>query len=315
MAIVRNFLGRLGLHLVLGFFLAGCTTPLAGIGAALESLEHSDVFQPARYPEGVWKLAGFEFEDAWFAAEDGTRLNGWYCHQEDPIAVFLIAHGESGNVTGEADLLRMLRNQHKVAALAFDYRGYGKSDGEPGFRGVIEDARAARAWLARRTNFAERDIVLLGQSLGAGVVVNLAAEEGARGLVLVNAFPEVVDVVRRPVFFPVRSRIHTPLDAIASIGKYHGALLQIQRDNERSLPVSLGPKLFVAANEPKRLIVERAPHNAMMLTDREGQALDAFLTSLPAAKPLPPPPRWHKAGARRVPSPAELAPGRAPVER
>ncbi len=135
----------------------------------LAPLERSLVFPAAPYPEGDSQPAGLAFENAWFEATDGARLHGWYLPHERPRAVALFLHGNAGNITGRAPVLAALHDRHSMAVMAFDYRGYGRSEGKPHQQGVLRDARAARAWLARRTGVAELDIVLIGRSLGGGV--------------------------------------------------------------------------------------------------------------------------------------------------
>ena len=73
----------------------------------------------------------------------------------------------------------LLHDRVGVAVLVFDYRGYGKSEGTPNEAGVLADALAARAWLAERAGVAER-IVLMGESLGGAVAVDLAADGRGR---------------------------------------------------------------------------------------------------------------------------------------
>ena len=72
--------------------------------------------------------------------------------------------------------LQQLRDNHQLTVFAFDYRGYGKSEGSPGEQGILEDSHAAQMWLAKRPGFKPADIVLMGRSLGGGVAVDLAAE-------------------------------------------------------------------------------------------------------------------------------------------
>ena len=57
-------------------------------------------------------------------------------------------HGNGGNITSLAPSLAMLNQRHDLAVMTFDYRGYGRSQGTPHEWGLLEDARAARTWLA-----------------------------------------------------------------------------------------------------------------------------------------------------------------------
>lgn len=154
-------------------------------------LEESLIYFPSKYPEGDWKPRGLEFEDAWFQAADGIKLHGWYVPREKPAAIILFCHGNAGNVTDRADILEILHNVVGASVLVFDYRGYGQSAGKPNEKGILSDARAARAWLANREKIAEKDIVVMGESLGGAVAVDLAAKDGAKGLVLIGTFTSI----------------------------------------------------------------------------------------------------------------------------
>ncbi len=226
-------------------------------------------------------------------------MNGWYYPQEKPAAVVLLAHGNSGNMTAYADALRVLHDQYGLSVMVFDYRGYGKSDGEPDEQGILEDARAARQWLARRANIDEHDIVLMGHSLGGGVMVDLAAGDGARGLILVNTFSSLPDVASYQMpLVPVRYMMHNRLDSVSKIEKYHGPLLQAHCDKDRTVPFVFGTRLFARANEPKRFVTTHGTGHDDFLPEDFQQALDGFLASLPRIKPLPKPACWQLAGSR-----------------
>ncbi len=64
--------------------------------------------------------------------------------------------------------------------LAIDYRGFGDSEGTPSERGLILDARAAWEWVGERGARPE-DVLLIGLSLGTGVVSGLAAQLSQEG--------------------------------------------------------------------------------------------------------------------------------------
>jgi uncharacterized protein len=225
------------------------------VGAAM-FFEESMVFPASRYPAGDWHPAGIAFEDAWFKASDGTKLHGWYVPCRDAKETVLFCHGNGGNITHRIDLLRMLHDRVGASALVFDYRGYGRSEGSPSEAGILSDARAARAWLAARETIAESEIVMMGESLGGGVAVDLAARDGARALVLQSTFCSLPEVAAYHYpWLPARWLMRTRLNSLAKIGNYHGPLLQSHGDADTIVPFPLGRRLFDTANEPKQFLV------------------------------------------------------------
>jgi uncharacterized protein len=249
--------------------------------------ENSLIFFPAPYPSGDWHPVGLKFEDAWFEAADGTRLHGWYVPKEDARAAVLFCHGNAGNIAGRAYILEILHKHVGVSTLMFDYRGYGRSEGKPSEAGVLADARAARRWLAEREKIAESDVVLMGESIGGAVAVDLAARDGARALVLESTFSNLPDVAayHYPAL-PVRWAMRTRLDSEAKIGDYHGPLLQSHGDADTVVPLEFGQRLFAAANQPKQfLLYPGHDHNDPMPSGYYDR-LRAFLDGLrsPAQK-------------------------------
>lgn len=247
--------------------------------------EEQLIFFPNRYPVGDWKPAGLTFEDAHFQSADGTKLHGWFLPHETPKAVVLFAPGNAGNVTIWADVIKLLCEERNVSVMIFDYRGYGRSQGSPSETGILADARAARAWLAKRAAVAEKEIVLLGRSLGGSVMVDLASKDGARGLILESTFTSIPDVaaVHYP-WLPVRLMMRTRLDSLSKIGDYHGPLLQSHGDRDEIIPYEMGRRLFEAANEPKTFVTLRGGGHNDPQTPEFYQALDRFLGELPSTK-------------------------------
>lgn len=241
-------------------------------------LEEWLIFIPSRYPEGNWQPWGLKFEDARFQATDGTKLHGWYVPHNSPSAVILLCHGNGGNITHRADILEKLHDDLGASVMIFDYRGYGQSEGKPNETGVLLDARAARAWLAKREGIAEKDIIMMGESLGGAVAVDLAAKDGAKGLVLISTFSSLPDVAafHYPIF-PVHLLMRNRLDAAGQIMNYKGPLLQMHGDADTIVPFYYGKKLFDAANEPKKLIIIPQHNHNYSVPDKFFEELKTFL--------------------------------------
>ena len=144
------------------FLIAFCVA----VAGACMILEESFIFFPSRYPEGDWNPPNLRFEDVDFRSTDGTQLHGWYIPHAFPRAVILFSHGNGGNLSHRADTARILNELVGASVMMYDYRGYGRSEGSPCEKGIFEDARAARQWLAKREGIDPREVVLMGRSLG-----------------------------------------------------------------------------------------------------------------------------------------------------
>jgi len=266
--------------------LSGCA--LMGDWSPLASVERRHVFRPAKFPRGDWEPFELEYEDVTFKAADGTKLHGWYVPHQAPRAVILFAHGNAGNVSTRAKTLKELNERHDAAVFIFDYRGYGKSEGTPNEEGLLQDARAARKWLARRTGLDEHEIVLMGRSLGGGVAVDLAAKDGCRGLILESTFTSMPDVAGRLLpLLPAGWLMTQRFDSLSKIPNYNGPLLQSHGDRDQLIPIAQGKTLFKAAKGPKRFVVIKGSgHHNSGRPDYYHEALAEFLESLPAPASL-----------------------------
>jgi fermentation-respiration switch protein FrsA (DUF1100 family) len=246
------------------------------------SLEARGIFQPAKYPAGEWNQTTVLVQDAHFTAADGTKLHGWYAAHEQPRGHALLLHGNAGNVTLLAETLRTLNRRHKLAVLAPDYRGFGKSEGKPSEQGLYQDARAARKWLAEKEHVAEGDVILMGVSLGGAVAVELAAHDGARGLVLANTFTSLPAAAQHKMpWLPMSLVLSTRMDSLSKIKSYQGPLLISHSEADEVVPYAHGQALYEAAPGTKKFItVAGGKHNDPQ-PEEYRLALEDFIDSLP----------------------------------
>jgi len=265
---------------LLAMLAPGCAT--LGPYSPTAGMERRGIFQPAKYPAGEWNPTAVLVQDASFTAEDGTRLHGWYVHHPQPRGHALLLHGNAGNVTLLAETLRVLNRRHNLAVLALDYRGFGKSEGMPSEQGLYQDARAARRWLAETEKIAESDVILMGFSLGGAVAIDLAAQDGARGLIVSNTFTSLPDVAQHHLpWLPMNLVLTTRMNSLEKIKQYHGPLLLSHGDADEVVPHEQGAALYTAATGPKRFItVAGGKHNDEQ-PEEYRVALDQFLAELP----------------------------------
>ena len=213
---------------------------------------------------------GLPFHDVWFDGQDGTRLHGWFfpagqAGGTPAKATVIHFHGNAENISTHVySAVWLAREGFNV--FAFDYRGYGQSDGEPDKDGIQEDAAAAVRWVHGRPDVDPDRLIFFGQSLGAAIAVHLAAGPdgaGLRAVVLESGFSSYRAITRDklaasfltwpfqwPLSFLVSDR-YRPRDDIAKIAPV--PVLIIHGTTDPVVPYHHAQALYAAAREPKTL--------------------------------------------------------------
>lgn len=253
----------------------------------VSALEKQMIYYPSKYPEGFWEPErfGVSVEDCWFTADDGTRLHGWYAKgtESNLDLTLLWYHGNAGNITHRLENMRDLLGLG-VNVFIIDYRGYGKSDGDPDEPGIYKDGIAAYDYLIDEKDLTKDNIVLFGRSLGAAVAVEVATKRDVRGMILESAFTDAKAMARIIMpFVPVGAVISSKFDSVGKIKDIHIPVLFTHGDRDSIVPIDLGKKLFEAANEPKYFYtIEGADHNDTYIVGGKEyyQQFKQFLESL-----------------------------------
>jgi pimeloyl-ACP methyl ester carboxylesterase len=230
---------------------------VAAVGAigtyARNRLQTSHLFAPDRHPIGFWDPAayGLAVEDVWFEAEDGARLHGWWIAHPYALGTLIYCHGNNGNVTNRIGVLDDLRRLG-VNLLAFDYRGYGRSEGIPDEEGLCRDVRAAWDYLIAERAQRPASILLFGHSLGGAVAIDGALHREVAGLVVQSSFTSVRDMARTiyprvPLHYVARNQFRS----IDKVGRLAMPKLFIHGTQDPTVPISLGRALHDRAPAPK----------------------------------------------------------------
>jgi hypothetical protein len=201
--------------------------------------------------------AGLEgVEQLRIATQDGENLVAWYAAPADGRPLIIYFHGNAGGLVDRAPRFRsLLSSGYGLLAVAF--RGYGGSTGSPTQVGLLEDGRAAyRA--ARERGYKDQGIVVIGESLGTGVAVPIAAEHDVAALALDSPYSSTVDIAAaRYPMLPVRLMMIDQFRSDEVIGKVRAPILVVHGDRDAIIPLKFAQRLFDKANEPKSLLVER----------------------------------------------------------
>jgi uncharacterized protein len=135
---------------------------------------------------------------------EGQRLDGdLYLPQdagEEPLPAVVACSGYQGLKDIHPARFARALVRHGYAVLAFDYRGFGRSDGPRGRlvpQEQVEDVLAAVSFLQTRAEVDAGRIGLIGWGLGGGVVVAAAADdERVRAVAALNAVGDACRATR-----------------------------------------------------------------------------------------------------------------------
>jgi uncharacterized protein len=215
---------------------------------------------------------GLEAEIVRLKTEDGERLFAWRISPAPGRPLILYFHGNAGGLDLRVERFRAMAKAG-MGLLAIEYRGYASSTGSPSERGLKLDGEAAYA-AAIASGVAPERIVPLGESLGSGVAVALAARHKVGALVLDSPYSSIVDVAAAAYWFaPVRTLLRDPFRNDLLIGSVKAPTLIVHGTKDAVVPIRFGAKLFGLANPPKEFWrVEGAAHLAM--GERLAETLD-----------------------------------------
>ncbi|MGE3831307.1 MAG: alpha/beta hydrolase, partial [Parvibaculaceae bacterium] len=118
---------------------------------------------------------------------------------------------------------------------------------------LLTDARTAYDWLIGK-GVAPEQLVLIGESLGSGVAVQIAAERKVAAVALEAPFTSAADVAAGIYWYlPVRLLMKDQFRSADFIKKVTVPLLVIYGDADMIVPPEQSRRLYEMANEPKEI--------------------------------------------------------------
>ncbi|WP_341959634.1 alpha/beta hydrolase [Pseudomonas sp. RC10] len=235
------------------------------------------LFYPEREVPLTPEKAHIAWRDVTLTAADGTRLNAWFLPAKEGVPVkgtVLHLHGNGGNMAWHLGGSWWLPEQG-YQILLLDYRGYGKSEGEPSLPAIYQDIDAAFDWLSKAPDVQGKPLVVLGQSIGGALAVHYLAEHPQqrsriKALVLDGVPASYREVARYtlgtswltwPLKRPLSWVIPDGDSAINGIAQLKGTpMLMFQSLDDSQVPLHNGISLYQNAPPPRVLQLTRGPH-------------------------------------------------------
>ncbi len=226
------------------------------------------IFHPRRDtvespPDGVRQLL--------IPVDTGIQVGARMHPASSDAPCILFFHG-NGEIASDYDDVGPSYVRSGFTFIAVDYRGYGKSTGEPTVSAMLSDAHivfeSVRALLKEEGR--DGPLVVMGRSLGSVSAIELAAayDDDIAGLVLDSAFASTVALLGR-IGVPVselgitEEETSINVDSIARVTK---PTLIIHGQRDQLIPLTDAEVLmsYAAAHKRRLLVVPGADHNDIM---------------------------------------------------
>jgi fermentation-respiration switch protein FrsA (DUF1100 family) len=253
------------------------------------------------YPDRVTYITpdrlNLAYDDIYLDTGDGETLHGWWLpastSEGNARGTVYFLHGNAQNISSHILNVAWLPGEgYNVFAL--DYRGYGKSTGDPDIEGALHDVETGLRWLANNPEVNDGPLYILGQSLGGGLAIALASEWTHRdetppldGVILDGTFSGFRAIAREklgdfwltwPLQIPLSWTItdaYEGTDLIAGISPVPVMIIHSTRDG--LIPLHHGVRLYQAAAQPKTFLQTDTPHAATFLIPAYRKAILTFM--------------------------------------
>lgn len=251
----------------------------AGVCTYMFFDQASFIYFPERGYDATPGSVGLPYEDVRLKAGDGVALAAWWVSAENPEGAVVLAHGNGGNMSHRLDKVRLFHDLG-YGVMAFDYRGYGASEGKPSEEGTDADMAAAVDHVVTVRGTSRTRLVLYGESLGGAVAIEESVRRPPAALVVDSSFTSVPAMASHYYpWLPARLLLRFRYDSLSRIGGLKCPVLVLHSPQDDVVPFIMGRQLFEAAPEPKAFAELVGGHNTggLIASPRAQRELGAFL--------------------------------------
>lgn len=256
-----------------------------------------------RYP-GLRQKIGFEIKFQSGGA-DSHELAAWYIPAKPGKQTVVFSHGRASNISDLAPVLKALSDQG-YGVFAYDYPGFGNSEGQPTEENLYEAGIAACKFLAGDDKNEHRIAavpyskqILMGHSLGGAVAVDIAkrfAEDAKKtnpkdrtfnqadnpelrgqpqALVVVNTFNDIKSALTAKGqdfhwalqrMFKAK-KLRLNFNSANKLPNVSMPILVLHGDNDKDVSLDLGNELFMSTRDAPKGRLEILPDTKHTLKD------------------------------------------------
>ena len=209
--------------------------------------------------DGTW-IGGLKFLAQ---SRDGGQIysdaNGERKAKNGAVIFF---HGNAGNLQGWGGYARFFTDLGYDFYL-FDYRGYGKSDGEIGSQEQLyADTDLMMEPVLREYDAGE--VAVVGYSVGSGLAARAAQKYGAKQLVLIAPYFSLEELAREKMPFVPKFLIKYKIHTFEFVGDFGGPVTIFHGEHDELIGVDNSRRLLKFLKPGDKIYELNAGHNDIL---------------------------------------------------
>ena len=251
-----------------------------GVYAYMFFDQASFIYFPERGYDATPASVGLAYESIRLRTSDGVTLAAWWVPAVNPRGAVVMAHGNGGNMSHRLDKMRLFHDLG-YGVMAFDYRGYGASEGKPSEEGTYADMAAAVDYAVAVRGTERQRLVLYGESLGGAVAIEESVRRPPAALVVDSSFTSVPAMASHYYpWLPARLLLRFRYDSLSRVAGIKCPVLVLHSPQDDVVPFAMGRKLYAAAPDPKAFVELVGGHNTggLMASSNAQREMADFLS-------------------------------------
>jgi len=234
------------------------------------------------HPRPEWTDPPVNSENLMIPVQGDVAIGARFHPSGQNAPTILFFHG-NGEIVADYDDVGPMYTKLGINFLPVDYRGYGRSGGQPTITSMMRDChiifKFIRKWLSEKAYVGP--LIVMGRSLGSASALEIAAnyEDELEGLIIESGFAYAAPLLRVLGIDPdaIGFREEQGLRNIDKISAFHKPTLIIHAEYDQLIPFSEGAALFEAcrAKEKHFLRIPGANHNDIFI-----RGLDEYLKAI-----------------------------------
>ena len=193
----------------------------------------------------------FNYKEIFIETDKDIKLKSWFINKDlKKFKTVVFFHGNAGNLLNRVYKLNEL-NKLEINILISSWRSFSGNKGKPTEKNLYYDAKKIVKWI-KMQGVESKDIILYGESLGTGVVTELASKNDFGGIILESPFTSIADAAKIYYpYLPVNFLLRDRYDSKSKIQNIKIPILIMHGKMDNIVPQKMGKELFEKANDPK----------------------------------------------------------------